>query len=265
MYRLLIDDAGRQVALARPPRRIVSLVPSISELLCALGCADRLVGVTRYCTEPATALRSIARVGGTKNPDLLAITRCAPELVIMNAEENRDADFQALVGAGITVWVSYPRTVRQAVESIRRLGTVLETEAAAQAIVGTIREALAVPAAAGVRVFCPIWRKPWMSFNSDTYASDVLLVSGGLNVCAGAERRYPVVDLDTIARADPEVILLPDEPYPFAAGHRATLDPLEGTAAMRADRVHLVDGKALSWYGPRTAHGIGLFRRLLAP
>src|SRR5262245_39659192 len=98
------DDLGRTIRLAAPPRRLVSLVPSLTELVCALGRADRLVGVTRYCCEPADAVASVAKVGGTKNPDLAAIIGLAPDLVLVNAEENRQEDFQALTAAGLSVF-----------------------------------------------------------------------------------------------------------------------------------------------------------------
>src|SRR5262249_53318615 len=115
-----------------------------------------------------------------------------------------------------------------------------------------------------VRVFCPIWRKPWMSFNRDTYADDLLRHAGGANVCADLADRYPVIELAALAGADPEVVLLPDEPYPFAERHRASLAELSETTAWRSGRVHLIDGKALSWYGHRTAPALRDFRLLLA-
>jgi ABC-type hemin transport system substrate-binding protein len=106
--------------------RIASLVPSLTELVCALGRAQDLVGVTRYCTEPAELLAGLPRVGGTKNPDLERIAGLAPELVLVNAEENRREDFQALIDAGITIWVSFPRTVEEAAQSIARLGAAID-------------------------------------------------------------------------------------------------------------------------------------------
>ena len=264
MWRRLHDDLGRPVALAAPPRRMVSLVPSLTELVCALGRGDRLVGVTRYCTEPPDVVAGLRQVGGTKNPDLSSIVALAPELVLVNAEENRREDFQSLMAAGLTVWVSFPRTVEQTAASIERLGEGLDATAAAAAVAREITAALATPLSRRVRIFCPIWRKPWMSFNRDTYADDLLRCAGGDNVCAGLTDRYPVVDLHTIAQTDPQVILLPDEPYPFAERHRQALGPLLEGSAGRAGRVHLVDGKALSWYGPRTAAALRDFRRLLA-
>ena len=264
MWRQLEDDLQRTVRLAAPPRRIVSLVPSLTELVCALGHASDLVGVTRYCTEPADVVAALPRLGGTKAPDLRSIIALRPDFVLVNAEENRREDFQLLIEAAITVWVSFPCTVDAAARSIQRLGAALDAAPAADAMAGAIAAARRRAPAAQRRVFCPIWRKPWMSFNRDTYAHDLLYCAGGWNVCAEAPARYPSIDLEAVAGLDPEVILLPDEPYPFAARHRAFLHPLSATAAGRAGRIHLIDGKAMSWYGPRTAAAVESLRALLA-
>jgi ABC-type Fe3+-hydroxamate transport system substrate-binding protein len=115
-----------------------------------------------------------------------------------------------------------------------------------------------------VRYFCPIWRKPWMVFNSDTYAHDMLRLACGENVNGARAERYPVVTLEAIAAAEPEVVLLPDEPYRFSAKDRDALAPLAATPALRHDRVHFVDGKALSWYGPRIADGVARFAKIFS-
>lgn len=266
MTPALVDDAGRSVVLAAPPRRIVSLVPSLTELVCRLGAADRLVAVTRYCTEPPDIVAVLPHLGGTKNPQIDEIRALQPDLVLVNSEENRREDFAALLAAGLTVFVSFPTTVAAAATSIERLGRVLDSEAAALDLsrrIAAASRAAAVPGLAALRVFCPIWRRPWMSFNADTYAHDLLRCGGGENVCAGLGQRYPTVDLDRIAAADPEVILLPDEPYPFAERHRGALRPLERTTAWAQGRVHFIDGKALSWYGHRTPDALALFAGLL--
>ena len=268
MWRAVTDDLGRMLTLPAPPRRIVSLVPSVTELLCDLGAGDRLVGVTRFCTEPAAVVAGLPRVGGTKTADCARLTQLRPDLVVMNGEENDRAHFDALVAAGLAVFVSFPNSVAAAGQGIARLGAAIGAEAAAaalarriEAVVGALRPLLA----RRPRVFCPIWRKPWMSFNADTYCHDVLASAGADNLCAGAAARYPVVDLAEIAAADPQVILLPDEPYPFAPRHLPTLEPLHGTTAWQNRQVHLVDGKALSWYGARTPAALALFFRLLQP
>jgi ABC-type Fe3+-hydroxamate transport system substrate-binding protein len=262
--RQLIDDLQRPVTLPAPPQRIVSLVPSVTELVCALGHATSLIGCTQYCTEPSAVVRDLARVGGTKSPDIDRIAGLAPDLVLVNSEENRREDFQELIDWGITVWVSFPRTVAEAGQSIRRLGVALDAAGLAERMADDIDAAVCGSATSARRVFCPIWRKPWMSFNRDTYAHDLVQCAGGLNVCAGAEARYPIVELAAIAALDPEIVLLPDEPYPFAEKHRAYLQGLASTAAMRDRRVHFIDGKALFWYGPRTAAGLRSIAALCA-
>ena len=256
----VVDDAGRAVRLACTAQRVVSLVPSLTETLFALGCARAVVGVTRYCTEPADAVKHVERVGGTKNPDCERIRRLQPDLVVVNAEENRREDFEALQHAGLRVFVSFSQRVSDVVELIRKLGMLTGTVAAAESLADEIVAALRCSAvrstSARPRVFCPIWKNPWMSFNRETYADDMLRLAGGDNVCRGRTDRYCTVELGDIATSDPEVILLPDEPYVFAPRDLGSLAPLSTTSAHRHNRVHFIDGKALSWYGPRTARAL---------
>ena len=261
------DDVGRRVVLTREARRIVSLVPSLTETLFALGCAPSVVGVTRYCSEPVAMPEHVRRVGGTKNPSLEGIVALRPDLVLVNAEENRREDFAALEHSGLTVFVCFPQRVRDVVGMLLRLGRLTGTTVVAEKIAGELRGALlAAERCAGAErrlVFCPIWKNPWMSFNRETFAHDMLRSAGGDNVCARRAERYCTVTLEEIAAAMPEVILLPDEPYVFSTKDLAALRPLEPTPAWQAQRVHFIDGKALSWYGPRTAAGLGYLRAIL--
>jgi len=250
------DDAGRAVALAEPARRIVSLVPSLTETLFALGCGDALIGVTRYCTEPAGVVERIERIGGTKNPDVGRIIALRPDLVLLNEEENRREDFEALERAGMNVFVSFSHRVRDVPSLIGRLGALAGSRTA-DVLSTVVTEAIAAVRESDVRprtrVFCPIWKNPWMSFNRDTYAHDILWMAGGSNICADEAGRYPTITLEEVAARAPEIILLPDEPYVFREKDVASLEPLTETPACRNGRIHFIDGKALSWYGPRTA------------
>jgi ABC-type Fe3+-hydroxamate transport system substrate-binding protein len=266
MTTTLCDDLGRSVELEPPPTRIVSLVPSLTELVFALGCGSRLVGVTRYCVEPAAKVAPITKVGGTKTPDLEAILRLAPDLVMANAEENRREDVETLCNSGVRVFVTYPRTVAQVARMIRALGMLLEAREPAERLAGRIAAArnFGNRSSSRVRVFCPIWKNPWMTFSGDTYASDLLAHCGGENVCAALSPRYPEVELDAVARMDPQVILLPDEPFRFERKHLANLKPLANTSAAKTGRIYFVDGKALTWFGPRTPRALEYFTRLLA-
>lgn len=268
MWRGVADDLGRELALPRPPRRLVSLVPSVTELICDLGCGERLVGVTRFCVTPTAVVASLPRLGGTKTVDLERLLALRPDLVVMNSEENTRADFDRLTDTGVSVFVSFPTTVADAARAIERLGAALDADRTATALARRIRDtaaALARWVPQRVPIFCPIWRRPWMSFNAATYCHDLLASAGGDNVCAGSATRYPTVDLADVARADPRVILLPDEPYPFATRHFAALAALHDSAAWRDGRVHLVDGRALSWYGARTPAAMVQFFRLCHP
>ncbi len=260
------DDLGRAVRLATPAHRIVSLVPSVTETLFTLGCGDAVVGVTRYCTEPAAGVAHVERVGGTKNPDVARIGTLAPDIVLVSAEENRREDFEALESLGLTVFVLLPVRASDCAGLLRRIGQLTGTSACAESLAAALERRLAsLPIAGRVprRVFCPIWKNPWMSFNRQTYAHDMLANARGENVCAGYPERYCTVTLDTIAAAMPEVILLPDEPYVFTAKALPALAPLHDTPAWRAGRVHFIDGKALSWYGPRTAAALAYLQSYL--
>ena len=264
----LVDASGVALELAAAPRRIVSLIPSTTELLCALGLADALVGVTVYCVEPRDIVRGKTRVGGEKDPDLAAIRALAPDLVVANIEENRREDVDALRAAGISVWVTYPRTVAEGLEMIRDLGEVTGARERAAAMLadleplyGRVRERAA--ARRPVRVFYPIWRRPWMTIGADTYVHDLLLTCGGANVFAD-RTRYPTVSLDEMAARAPEVILLPDEPFRFRRAHVADFDAYPAVPAVRDRCIHLVDGKPFSWHGPRLAEALSKLPDLLA-
>lgn len=260
----VIDDAGRELNLATPPRRVVSLVPSLTETICAVGRRSLLAGVTRHCVEPAEELAGIARVGGTKNPDLNRIEELTPDLVIVNAEENRKADFDALERHGWPIFVSFPRTVEQVPDLLRRLGLLLQSEVAAEAAARELETGITEVRRAQTErptaAFCPIWKNPWMTFNSDTFANAMLRAAGARNVFADKPDRYPAISLQDAAQAQPEVILLPDEPYVFSSKDRVDLAPLDDTPALANDRVHFVDGKALFWFGTRTANGLSYLR-----
>lgn len=264
----VVDDAGRSVVLQQPAHRIVSLVPSLTETLFALGCGAALVGVTRYCTEPVGAVEGLERVGGTKNPDCERIRALQPDLVVVNAEENRREDFDTMEHAGLTVFVSFSHRASDVAGLMQTLGRLTQSEGAAQQLADQVSRALDELERSldtrRARVFCPIWKNPWMSFNHETYADDMLRLAGGDNVCGDRSQRYCTVTLEEIAAADPEVILLPNEPYVFAQKDLPSLAPLSMTRAHRSAQVHFIDGKALSWYGPRTAAALLYLHRAIA-
>lgn len=263
----LVDASGVARAPAPPPRRIVSLIPSTTELLCDLGLADRLVGVTAYCTEPRDVVRTKVRIGGEKDPDLEKIRALAPDLVVANVEENVRAHVDALRTWSIPVWVTYPRTVAESLRMIRELGEVTGTAAQAALMAGALEGQLAaVRSTSGgtpVPVFYAIWRNPYMTVSGATYISDLLATCGGANVFASADSRYPTVTLDEVAARRPDVILLPDEPFRFRRAHLRDFEAYSVVPAVREGRIHLVDGKPFSWHGRRLADALRLVPALL--
>ena len=251
-----------------PARRVVSLIPSITEILFAIGAGDRVVGCTIYCTEPPEGVATKTRVGGEKNPKLEVIRDLGTDLVIANVEENVREHVETLRAWGIAVHVTYPRTVADGIRLVGELGALLEVgerarelEAELQARYDRVRAATA--ARRPRRVFCPIWRKPYMTINRDTYIHDMLAVSGGANVFGDEATRYPQITLEQVAATEAEVILLPDEPYRFRRVHEADFAPFSDLPAVRDGRIHLVDGKLLSWYGPRIAQALEILPPLL--
>jgi ABC-type Fe3+-hydroxamate transport system substrate-binding protein len=240
--------------------RIVSLVPSTTELLCALGLAEALVGVTVYCVEPREVVRTKTRVGGEKNPDLEAIRALAPDLVVANIQENRREDVEALRAAGIEEFITFPRSVAESLAMIGELGAVTGAVTAARRLLDELEPLQAAVRArlAGRRAvpcFYPIWRDPWMTVGHDTYIHDLLATCGGANVFAD-RTRYPTISLDEVAGRSPEVVFLPDEPFRFRRAHLRDFDAYPTMPAVRAGRVLLVDGKRFSWHGPRLADAL---------
>ena len=263
-----VDASGVAVDLPAPPRRIVSLIPSTTELLCDLGLADALVGVTVYCHEPPDVVRTKTRIGGEKDPDLDAIRRLQPDLVIANIEENLREHVDTLRASGIRVWVTYPRSVRDAIAMIRELGLVTGAVAPATALADDLTRRYdevrrAVARRPPVPVFYAIWRGPYMTIGRDTYIHDMLHVCGGANVFGDRAERYPTVTLDDVARQRPNVIILPDEPFRFRRTHVADFDRYADVPAVRAGRIHLVDGKPFSWHGRRIADALATVPGLL--
>ncbi len=264
-----VDELQRLVSLPAYPRRIVSLVPSITETLFALGAGASVIGVTRFCTHPPEQVAGLTKVGGTKNPELEAILRLQPDVVILNEEENRHEDFVWLKEHGLCVYVTAPRTVREGIDMIERLGQLVGHLEDGQMLAHALRQQADRLTAdleyhPRLRVFCPIWRKPWMSFNDQTYIDDMLRTCGGENIFRAKAERYPTVSLDEVATADPQVVVLPSEPYPFTTKHFVHLKPLAETVAGKMGHLYCVDGMALCWYGPRIADGLTQLGRLFA-
>lgn len=280
--------------LQQTPQRIVSLVPSLTEVLYAFGLGSRIVGITDYCVEPQPEVRSKPTIGGTKNPDVQAILRLAPDLVVANVEENRREDAEFLQAWGIPVFVCFPQTVAEALVTLQALAQATRAEAQASPVLERIaiayKETKTLTAGRRkVRVFCPIWKEPWMTINRDTFIHDMLETCGGANIFAererrfplaadlgqrsewetvrfaGRDRRYPRVTLDEMAGLMPEIILLPDEPYRFTEADQADFVGLVQVPAVRDKRIYIIDGKTVCWYWSRLDDSLRSLRQLLLP
>jgi ABC-type Fe3+-hydroxamate transport system substrate-binding protein len=206
--------------LSQTPRRIVSLVPSLTEALWAFGLGDRIVAITEYCVEPLALVQTKPTIGGTKNPDLRAILRPEPGLVVANVEEYRKADVEALQAHGIAVFICFPQTVANALLTLRALAEVTGAKEQACPILASIEEtSLETKCLASgrrpVRVFCPIWRDPWMTINRDTFMHAMLATCGGENIFAERERRFPLaVDLGQSSESSSVHVEGRDRRYP---------------------------------------------------
>ncbi|MGH9022421.1 MAG: helical backbone metal receptor [Acidimicrobiia bacterium] len=241
-------------SLGTKPPRVVSLVPSASETLVALGA--RPVACTRFCEQAG-----IPTVGGTKDPDLAAIVGLAPDLVVMNDEENRLVDAQGLRKAGLAVHEMSPRTLAEVGPAVASLARVVGApvphafDGAAWAAFMERDQRLRAPGSvddSSPRAFIPVWRRPWMTLSGATYGSDLLAFLGVSNVFAEAAERYPRVTLEDAAARHPDLVLLPSEPYPFRLRHVAELE-----SAIPGALPLLVDGQDLFWWGIRTPEAVG--------
>jgi ABC-type Fe3+-hydroxamate transport system substrate-binding protein len=290
----LEDDRGRELLFARPPTRVVSLVPSDTFSVAALGCAGALVGRTDYCELPEDVVAKLPSVGGTKNPRVEDVCALEPDLILANQEENTRGDLEALAQRGFRVYVAFPKRVADGIAHLAKLARIfrVEQDETARALVKrAYEEHLAAEAArkaiVPVRTFCPIWMDPLMTIHGATFISDMLDLVGAQNVFADRERRYPLaadlgkraplppervegrdvryprVTMDEVNGRAPELVLLPDEPHPFSDAD-AEVFRAQPTPAAKRGAVVKISGKDLCWYGARSAEGIGRLRGVVA-
>ncbi|MEU9705886.1 helical backbone metal receptor [Streptomyces sp. NPDC047981] len=238
----------------RDVRRVVSLVPSLTEAV-AVTAPGLLVGATDWCSHPADL--DVVRIGGTKNPDVAAITGLRPDLVIANEEENRAPDLDALRAAGVEVLVTEVRTLAQAFQELDRVLRACGVPDRPRWLDGAEEAWAAVeePDGGARTAVVPIWRRPWMVLGRDTFAGDLLARLGVRHLYADHAERYPRVPLDELRAAGADLVVLPDEPYRFTRDDGPEAFP--GTAAA------LVSGRHLTWYGPSLAEAPRVLARAL--
>jgi ABC-type Fe3+-hydroxamate transport system substrate-binding protein len=260
--RALVDAAGTRHAPARAAR-IVCLVPSITELVCELGLAERLVGRTGFCIHPRDAVKRIPKVGGTKDVDLDKVRSLAPTHVILNVDENRKEDADALAKFVPNLVVTHPLAPPDNPALYRLIGGVFGRVREAEALCRKFEEEHATLLAAArsfrpQRVLYLIWKKPWMTVSRDTYIARMLALVNWNTVPARSGDRYPQIELDGDLLAGVDVALLSSEPFMFREKHVAEL---RGTAALKGRKLALIDGEMTSWYGSRAIRGLGYLRR----
>lgn len=238
--------------------RLISLCPSLTELLFDLGLGSSVVGRTKFCVHPEGAVDAVEKVGGTKNPRLERIIELRPDLVLLNEEENRREDADALSAAGISCHVSLPRDAAETAGMVRSIGAAVRRVPKAEVIARDIerraarvsKDAIGKPQVSFAYL---IWRDPLMTVNADTFVSSLLALPGGRNVFGDMADRYPTIDVDHLEATDPDLVLLSSEPFPFVDRHAQEMARSTG---LPLERFVFVDGELLSWHGSRTPAGI---------
>ena len=258
--RVVRDQLGRAVQVAERPQRIVSLVPSQTELLFHLGLDEEVVGITRFCVHPADRVEGKAIVGGTRDLDLELIDRLRPDLVIGAREEN-DREAILRLAESYPVWVSDVTTLAAALEMIRAVGDLVGRAGPAGQLAEEIGAGFSSlrPLSPPRRTAYLVWPRPLMVAGRGTFIDDLLRRCGLANVAASPEgARYPEMTVDDLRSAGLEVLLLSSEPHPFGEPDRA-----EWSGRLPGVEVHLVDGAMFAWYGSRLLKAVDYFERLI--
>ena len=266
-----------------PPKKVVSLVPSLTESLFELGFGSSVVGISSYCVHPRELLAGLPRLGGPKTPDVKAIVGLGPDLVIADQEENDKDSILRLYEQGVQVWLTFTKTVDESLDLLRQFLALYHTDKPVMKInslqIGVDYARAAARAQDEISYFCPIWYRAdagtewWMTFNRDTYSDNLLQVFGGKNIFAERQRKYPLeadlglaeeepagerdtryprVTLEEVREAQPQVIFLPDDPFKFDLTHKKILmEELKDTPAVQDNRIYFLDGTLVTWHGVR--------------
>ena len=243
----LTDITGFQLNLEHPPRRIVSLVPSTTYSVCALGKQETIVGITNFCHRPSSLFAQAPKIGGTKTVSIQDVYALSPDIVLANKEENTKEDIEALRARGITVFVAFPQTLEQALSDLVDLGKILDAEPKANALVDQI-QTMRTKYEPFQYVYL-IWKNPAMSISSNTFISSMLKEIGGTTPYT-TQDRYP-----TIEHIPPDIdaLLLSSEPFPFKEKHKKELSE---RFRFPENKIHLIDGAHCSWHGANMLHAL---------
>ena len=257
MQKSFTDQLGNEITINFPPQRIISVVPSQTELLFELGLDKEVIGLTKFCIHPIEKFAGRTKVGGTKKLNIDLIRAMKPDLIIGNKEENTQSDIEELA-RDFPVWMSDIFTVEDAMKTISQIGALVDREPEAAYLNHLISagfndlKTLALQHNINKRVAYLIWRKPFMAAGYNTFINDILLTNGMTNVIR--QERYPEIVLEQLKAANCELILLSSEPYPFKEKHVQEIQ-----TALPGTRIMLVDGEMFSWYGSRLVKAVQYF------
>ncbi len=254
MHKVFTDHIGKIISVPFPPQRIVSVVPSQTELLFDLGLEEQVVGITKFCEYPTQWHRSKTRIGGTKNLNIEKIRVLEPDLIIANKEENVQAQIEALE-AFCPVWTSEVKTLTDALSMIEQVAELTDRQMEGKQICNNIQNGFETlhDAASSLPAAYLIWKDPYMTVGGDTFISDMMRYAGLENVFAYTQR-YPSIDLQTLQNKC-RVVVLSSEPYPFTEKHIEAIQ-----SALPGIKVVLADGAMFSWYGSRLQHAASYFK-----
>jgi ABC-type Fe3+-hydroxamate transport system substrate-binding protein len=257
MQRTVTDQLLREITFSYPPKRIISLVPSLTELLFDLGLDEEVVGLTKFCIHPIDKFARCIKVGGTKKLNIELIKEIKPDLIIANKEENTMADVDELADL-FPVWVSDINTLEDAKQTILQIGELVDRQPEASYLIHLISagfsdlQTLALERGIDKKVAYLIWKKPYMAAGINTYISDILELNGMRNVVKSS--RYPQLDLSELEALNPDLVFLSSEPYPFTELHVQEIQNVLPKA-----KIMLVDGEMFSWYGSRLVKAVQYF------
>ncbi|WP_421943045.1 helical backbone metal receptor [Pedobacter sp.] len=257
MQKSFTDGMGREVTINFPPKRIVSIVPSQTELLFDLGLDSEIIGLTKFCIHPIEKFAERTKVGGTKKLNIDLIKDLKPDLIIGNKEENTQSDVEELA-EHFPVWMSDIFTLEDAMRTISEIGTLVDRTPEASYLNHLISagfkdlKSLALQHRIDKKVAYLIWRKPYMVAGKNTFIDDILLANGMTNVIQ--QERYPEVTLTQLVEQDPQLVLLSSEPFPFKEKHIEEIQE-----ALPKAKIMLVDGEMFSWYGSRLVKAVQYF------
>jgi ABC-type Fe3+-hydroxamate transport system substrate-binding protein len=257
VHHTFTDQLSRKISVSTVPKRIISLVPSQTELLFDLGLDDRIVGVTKFCNHPADKVRNKVKVGGTKKLNIDLIRSLNPDLIIGNKEENERLQIEALMQE-FPVWMSDITHLPSAINMVTRIGELTNTVTRANVIAKRVEAGFEtlLPMKRCLRAAYLIWQQPYMASGKDTFIDDMLQRCGFINVFE--QQRYPQLVEADLQQAQPDVIMLSSEPYPFKQKHIRAFE-----AMLPEAKVILVDGEMFSWYGSRLIHALAYFKQLI--